>query len=103
MSDLTKRALGHALWKNIALAYETPRAYRTTEETDITQFGLCHAVCFKCPEIHSISAAVIAAMLDEIHYGGRKTDHFYFCALKPQNDQLRADFAWLQYYRLGGK
>lgn len=97
----SERALGRELWRRIALAYQTPRGDRTKEENGIAWWGLCGAVKWLWPENDQIGLAAVGEIL--YGYGGEGPFHGYFCVLSPENDQLRADFAWLQYYRLGGK
>ena len=96
-------------WKTIADAYATPKRERTEDQVRLAESGICGAALslwlyykeIDNKQRNQITRIITDSMPNNPYCdsaGGR-----WFCAPIPANDKLRADFCYLQYYKLGGK
>ena len=88
-------------WRTIAEAYATPRWERSRKQRELTYCGICYAI----KRLFRKKSNVSQSMRKEIYQDlDSWPDWFgFFCRTTPENDKLRADYCYLQYFMLGGK
>ena len=99
---MTKQLTERQAWKVIAEAYETERDDRTELQNDIAGDG----ICFGLDVLYSgkkISEQTYDGIRETIGFEQRYLNVGWLCGWEREDDLLRAQYCWLNYFMLGGE